>query len=135
MNFTIPNISVEVISSVLPKNVLDIRDLNNVFGEDKINNSIKMTGIEKVFISNEFETTADLGIDAANNIFNQLSINREDIDSIVFISQTPDFIMPPTSCIIHGCHPLRAVLFCLNVSANSILSSCRSHKRPKTAAR
>lgn len=102
MYITIPNICIEVVSSVLPKNVLDIRSLASVFGDDKINNAIKMTGIESVFTSDKKETTADLGIKAANIIFEKSSVKPEAIDSIVFISQTPDYIMPPTSCIIQN---------------------------------
>jgi len=38
---------------------------------------------------------------AAERLMSDLSISPEDIDLVVFISQTPGYVLPATSCVIH----------------------------------
>ena len=44
---------------------------------------------------------------ASENLLNELAISHNEIDAIIFVSQTPDYIMPATSCILQDRLKLR----------------------------
>ena len=58
------------------------------------------TGIHQRHIANEKETASDLAVAAAEQLFTDHSIDREDIDFILLCTQTPDYPLPTTSCLI-----------------------------------
>lgn len=62
---------------------------------------MQTTGILDKRFSNDF-TTSDLCLAAAERLIFDLSWNKEDIDGLIFVSQTPDYILPATSCVLHG---------------------------------
>ena len=61
----------------------------------------KMTGIQSRPVTDDETCTSDLCYCAAEKLLASLQIPRESIDALIFISQTPDFILPPTSHILH----------------------------------
>lgn len=48
------------------------------------------------------ECASDLAVKAAEILFDKYKIDRNTIDAIILCTQTPDYIMPATSCVIHG---------------------------------
>ena len=94
------NKGVKVISSVVPSNVIKTRDLTAEWGEDYIEKFIAATGIEERRFVNKEQCSSDLCIQAAKNIFEKTDIRKEDIDMLIFVSQTPDYKIPGTSIAI-----------------------------------
>lgn len=91
------NIQITGISACVPKNKLELKSLSHKFGELDIARISKNTGIYSVRIAEKNQRTSDLCFAAANELLDNLKIERESIDAIVFVSQTPDSIMPATS--------------------------------------
>ena len=60
----------------------------------------KKIGISSRYIAKEEETASDLAIQAAEKIFNKGICKKSDIDYLLFCTQTPDYILPTTACII-----------------------------------
>jgi len=58
------------------------------------------TGIERRRIAAEGETAADLAFAAAERLFAQCSIPREAIDYLLFCTQSPDYVLPATACVL-----------------------------------
>jgi 3-oxoacyl-[acyl-carrier-protein] synthase-3 len=58
------------------------------------------TGICQRHIAAPDETSADLAVAAAEKLFADHSINRDGIDFILLCTQTPDYPLPTTSCLI-----------------------------------
>ena len=54
----------------------------------------KKTGIFQRYIANKDETSLDLGFLHAKNLFKEYDLNPEEIDALLFISQTPDYALP-----------------------------------------
>ncbi|QGQ98476.1 ketoacyl-ACP synthase III [Paenibacillus psychroresistens] len=88
------------IACAVPNNELDIAQFGNRFTEKEIKKISNMVGVKKLFRVNEEQTTADLCIAAAEKILDDLNWERDSIDGIVFVTQTPDYILPATSCSI-----------------------------------
>ncbi len=57
-----------------------------------------MTGVRQRRLAAPDETAADLAFRAAEKLFASGACGREEIDYILFCSQTPDHLLPPTAC-------------------------------------
>jgi 3-oxoacyl-[acyl-carrier-protein] synthase-3 len=97
MQVNIKGLSLKAISTILPKKKLDFAKLYNLFGETEVKRIVDSTGISSVRIAENSVKTSDLCARAAENLFSTLNINKAEIDAVVFVSQTPDFVMPATS--------------------------------------
>lgn len=115
-NFTINNVKLVGISSCIPKGVQKNIDLCQ-FNAEEIQKLIKMTGIEERRISNIQTCASDLCLIAAESLIEKLGWNRDEIDALVFVTQTSDYILPTTSSIIQNKLGLNTSCITLDVSS------------------
>jgi 3-oxoacyl-[acyl-carrier-protein] synthase III len=93
---------IKAISYYLPEQVYTNEDLQKDFPEwqaEKVNSKI---GIEERHIAAENETSLDLAVKAAEKMFAEYSIARDEIDYLIFCTQSPDFFLPSSACIIQN---------------------------------
>lgn len=76
---------------------------------------MKTTGILEKRFSNAF-TTSDLAVPAADRLIDDLGWNRDEVDLLIFVTQTPDYILPATACVIHGRLGLKKGCLALDIS-------------------
>lgn len=86
---------------VLPGNVEQNSDLASRFGEKKMRSVEKISGIVSRRVAPKDVCASDLGFEAAERMIKKLGIKKEEIDCIVFASQTPDYILPATAAVLH----------------------------------
>ena len=58
------------------------------------------TGIYKRHLAAEGECSSDLGVAASRNLFDEKGVDPESIDFVLFCTQTPDYPLPTTACLI-----------------------------------
>ncbi len=58
------------------------------------------TGIMQRHIAGPDECSSDLGVRAAEKLFSEHNIDPQSIDFVLFCSQTPDYALPTTACLI-----------------------------------
>ena len=58
------------------------------------------TGIQQRHIAAPDECSSDLGVIAAEKLFREHDIDPKSIDFILFCTQTPDYALPTTACLI-----------------------------------
>jgi len=58
------------------------------------------TGIHQRHIAEPDETSSDLAVAAAEKLFAEQNIDRDSIDFLLLCTQTPDYPLPTTSCLI-----------------------------------
>lgn len=58
------------------------------------------TGIRQRFIAAPEETASDLGVAAAQKLFEKFDVDPASIDFLLYCTQTPDYPLPTTSCLI-----------------------------------
>ena len=97
MKTIINNISIRAVASWLPESVLDMESLISLYGEKDVKEIMKTTGIEHVRVAAEEVTSSDMCQKAAEYLIERESIDKKEIDGLVFVSQTPDYILPSTS--------------------------------------
>ena len=98
----VKNVRIAGFSAGVPKRIVSILDANNrdMLSEGtSAEDFVKSTGVKERRISERF-TTSDLCCAAAEQLIADLNWNREEIDAVLFVSQTADYILPATSCII-----------------------------------
>lgn len=70
----------------------------------------KLTGIRQLRVAAPDMCASDLAYAAAENLLAELAWDRESIDALVFVSQTHDYDLPATACILQ--HRLRLSSSC-----------------------
>lgn len=111
MQVKLAGLSFTAVATALPKDKLILSDLYNQYGQKEVDRIVMSTGIHSLGIANKETNASDLCISAADYLFNETNIARESIDAIVFISQTPDYKMPATSCLLqHKLHLKKEVV-------------------------
>lgn len=63
---------------------------------------IEKTGVKRRHIAPPEVCSSDLCVAAAQPLLAKLGWERDSIDLLVFVSQTPDHFLPATSCVLHG---------------------------------
>jgi 3-oxoacyl-[acyl-carrier-protein] synthase-3 len=84
----------------LPEKVESNEYLQAEFPNWNIDLIYAKTGIRARHIAAADETAADLGVAAAEKLFTQYSIDRSSIDYLLFCTQTPDYPLPTTACLV-----------------------------------
>jgi 3-oxoacyl-[acyl-carrier-protein] synthase-3 len=102
MKCRLANLDIAGIAASVPSNTLNLLDLASEYGANEVQRIMQTTGIETVRVAPPTMTTADLCEAAALQLLRQLEVKPEQVDGIVFVSQTPDYILPATSvCLQH----------------------------------
>ena len=103
-----------VVSCVPPRQVG-----NDYFVErfgDKVADVVKMTGVMNRHWVEPGVTTSDLCAQAAHTLLAKLEWEPASVDALIFVSQTPDFRLPATACLLQHRLGLRAGIIALDIS-------------------
>ena len=84
----------------LPERVLTNADLAVEFPEWGAEKIAEKTGIEQRHIAAEGEFSSDLAAAAARKLFASLGLAPGEIDFVLFCTQTPDFGLPTSACLL-----------------------------------
>lgn len=88
------------ISYALPKRSLTNEELAADFPDWTVAKIESKTGIKARRVSAADECSSDLGVAAAEALFAEGSCTAEDIDYLLFCTQSPDYFLPTTACLI-----------------------------------
>ena len=109
------NVKLSGLSACVPRNVEENIDLS-LFKGDEASKFIETTGVERRRISDTKTTTADLCFFATERLLKDLKWQKEEIDCLIFVSQTPDYILPATSCVLQERLGLSKECYSLDIS-------------------
>lgn len=97
---TFENVGIKGISAVVPKNIIDNRSFSGIFTKQEIENTIKTTGIEQRRFADANTCSSDLCYEAGRKLIEYFNLNKEGIDLLIFVSDTPDYHQPATSQVL-----------------------------------
>lgn len=131
---SVSNIKISGISACVPADNEEVKDFS-LFSEVDAEIFSKTTGVERHRKADENTCSSDLCLKAAEKLIEDLGWYKQDIDFLVFVSQTPDYRLPATSSILQNrlglptdCYTLDISLGCSGwVYALSVISSLMSH--------
>jgi 3-oxoacyl-[acyl-carrier-protein] synthase-3 len=91
---------IKAVSYYLPEQVLTNKDLSDQFPEWSVEKIATKVGINERHISKNEEFTSDMAIRAAEKLFLEHNISKNEIDFILLCTQSPDYFLPTTACIV-----------------------------------
>ncbi|MEI6122637.1 MAG: ketoacyl-ACP synthase III [Bacteroidota bacterium] len=97
--FSIPNTRIAGISTCVPKNIVANKDYKWIGAKER-ELLIKKIGVVEKRIVTKGMTASDLCFEAAKKLIEELRWNKEEIELIVFVSQSRDYLLPATACIL-----------------------------------
>lgn len=99
--FDFHGIKVSALAAAVPDRLDKIPEYATNFPPEEIEKFCETTGIWQRYSSAGLGvTSADLCVAAANEIFTHFDVDKDSIDGLIFLTQTPDYTVPPTSCVI-----------------------------------
>lgn len=96
-NLSFSNIGITGMAAAVPKNTIDNYTYTEFFPETDVKDIVDKVGIKERRFAPEGMCASDLCFAAAEQLISDLQINKEEIDLLVFVSQTPDYRMPATA--------------------------------------
>ena len=96
------NVRIAGIAAGVPKNIasnLHPSDQDNISHEYSPEEYVKTTGVVERRVSSCL-TTSDLCYAAAEQLIKDLCWEKDEVGALIFVSQTPDYILPATACIL-----------------------------------
>ena len=96
------NVKISAIEYYLPETIVTNSDLHNENPDwDMANIAIK-SGVSQRHIAAGDETAFDLAAKAADKLFAYGKHDKDEIDAVIFCTQSPDYIMPSNAFLLHG---------------------------------
>ena len=92
-------VDIETIEYYLPERVEDNDLLEKENPDWRMSDLVKKTGVLKRYISDKNQTSVDMAVIAAEKIF-QNGVDRHEIDFVVLVTQSPDYLLPTSACLI-----------------------------------
>ncbi len=93
---------IKAIEFYLPEERLTNDQLGEIYEGWSSRKIEKKTGIKVRHIASAEETAADLGYKAAIKLFAKNNISPSDVDYLLFCTESPDYPLPPSSCILQN---------------------------------
>ncbi len=100
--FSFNNIGISGMSGAVPKNVINNYEYDVFFPKEEIKEVVDKIGVKERRFADENTCASDLCYAAAEDLLNGMNVNRDEIDLLIFISQTPDYRMPATSILLQN---------------------------------
>lgn len=94
------NVGIRAMSACVPSKVYSNRDLGYLIPEEEVEKTISNIGIEERRIADDDVCASDLAYKAAVKLMEDNNIDPTSIDVLLFMSQTSDYRIPATSCIL-----------------------------------
>lgn len=118
MNFKFHNKKISGILTILPEHEVKFDDeLDNYNFSHAKSLKLKMTmGYNTHRVVEDGVCISDLCIHGLNFLFSNKLLQKEDIDALVLVTQSPDYFMPPTSNVIQGHLGLKHDMICMDIN-------------------
>lgn len=118
MNLSFSNKEITGILTILPKNEISFEESmgNYNFSETKSIKLKKVMGFGKRRVALQGVCSSDLCIAGLQYLFDQDLLDKDKIDALLLITQSPDYLMPPTSNLIQGYFCMKEDMICMDIN-------------------
>ena len=91
---------IKALSYYLPRKILTNEELVKDFPEWSVEKVAQKVGVNTRHIAGEKETAGDMAEKTARRLFEEYKINPETVDFILLCTQSPDYFLPSTACLL-----------------------------------
>lgn len=96
-----PACSIRAICSSVPQRCFDNLTETTAFEAGEVDKVVRMAGVRTRHLAAPTTCSSDLCVLAAQQVLRQLSWSPDSVDALIFVTQTPDYLLPSTACLAH----------------------------------
>jgi len=93
---------IKAISYYLPEKVITNADLVREFPEWTVDKIAGKVGVNQRHVVSKNETASDMATKASEKLFEEHEIDRSTIDFVLLCTQSPDYFLPTSACLIQN---------------------------------
>lgn len=94
------NVGITAMAASIPHKVINNYEYTDFFPKEQVKEVVDKVGIYERRFADADTCSSDLCYAAAERLLKDNNVDRDEIDLLVFISQTPDYRMPATSILL-----------------------------------
>ena len=94
------NMGIAAMAAAVPHKVINNYEYTDYFPKEQVKEVVDKIGVYERRFADENICSSDLCLAAAEKLMEENNIDKNEIDLLIFISQTPDYRMPATSIIL-----------------------------------
>lgn len=113
---TYNGIGISAVAACVPKNISSNYNLDHIMSKEEIEKTVDSIGIKEKRFVDDNVCASDLCYKAAEKLFQDNDVEKESIDMLLFISQTPDYKIPGTAPILQERLGLSKDTACIDLS-------------------
>jgi 3-oxoacyl-[acyl-carrier-protein] synthase-3 len=96
------NVGIKALAAAVPKTIINNYEYTDYFPPEEVRQVVDKTGVFQRRFADSGTCSSDLCFAAAEKLLSDNKTKRNEIDLLIFISQTPDYRMPATSVILQN---------------------------------
>ncbi|MDO5154431.1 MAG: ketoacyl-ACP synthase III [Eubacteriales bacterium] len=118
------NVKVAGIACAVPNNKKYSDDYIDYYGKEGVERFKKATGIVSRYMSNGKQTASDLCYVAADELMKSKGLTGEDIDALIFVTQTADYCIPSTAFVLQKRLNIKTdcIVFDMNIGCSGFVN-------------
>lgn len=123
---TYKNVGITALAACVPRHVIDNYHYDlDLWPEEEVMKVVDKVGVAERRFADEKTCASDLCFAAAERLIVDNSIDRSEIDLVVFLSQTPDYRMPATSILLQDRLglPMSTMAFDISLGCSGFISA------------
>ena len=115
MKYKSNGVDIDAIATYLPPSIREMDSLIPVYGESVVRQTVKGSGIHRLRVADKDQTSSDMCYEAAEYLLQKEQIDRGEIDGLVMISQSFDYMGPASSIILQDRLKLSQDTVCFDI--------------------
>ena len=113
--FEFKNVRIAGMSAGVPKRRLCNLDIKDISADYDAATYVEATGVMERRVDEQL-TTSDLCVPAAERLLTDLGWEKDEVEGLIFVSQTADYYLPATACIIQDRLGLSKTCYAMDVA-------------------
>lgn len=97
---SIPGFRVAGVATCVPAQVENNLADDLGFDPEEVRKVVQMAGVRERRVAPSGVTSADLCFEAAEDLLQRLGWERDSVSGLIFVTQSPDYFLPSTSCVL-----------------------------------
>ncbi len=89
------------VATCVPAKSVSNLDPDLGFDPEEVRKVVAMAGVRQRRVVDDGVTSADLCFEAADDLLDRLEWPRNSVTGLIFVTQSPDYFLPSTSCMLH----------------------------------
>jgi 3-oxoacyl-[acyl-carrier-protein] synthase-3 len=89
------------VSTCVPRDSFDNEKQTTTFPPEEVRKIVGVAGVAERRVADERTCSTDLCASAAKRLLEQIGWGPDDVDGLIMVTQTPDYFLPSSACLVH----------------------------------